>query len=222
MWGDLFVKIGSSLLGSLATGIVTSGLNYLFSPSAPSQHDVARDIRSQAEAQRASQPVRTPEQEQSDRLAVEATKARQSTFAQLSNEYNQVKAAGPTWDPYEEARIREEAMGEASMRGMSESGQAQQHVARRLDEARLKRSQLHQTALSDLRTQMAPYAGVIPPGQPATASPVSQFQKEQQNPLFKSAPIGLSGILMPDEEKVKKVPPQSALGLRPNQSDEWV
>lgn len=214
-WEDLFIKIGTGILGNILSGLTSQGLNMAFAPSPPSRRDIQRDLQMQAETMRgAAQPIRTREQEESDKLAVEATRARQATFSGLSKEYAGLQAAGPKvfWDPYVEDRIRTEAMAEAAVQGMAESGQAQQHVSRRLDEYRLKASQgaagFHESQLSNLRQQMLPYSGVEAPGQ-AQTPPVPQatpIPRDIRQP-FTSSPVNIGAVFdegQADEKKKKE------------------
>jgi len=216
MWagfGKIFENVAAAILGSIASGTIAQGLNMAFAPRPPSRGDVRRDLQMQAEATAgAARPIRTPEQERADRLTVEQGEARQATFRDLSREYAAVQAAGssPVWDPYEETNIRREAMAEAAVRGMGESGQAQDWVARRLDEARLRRSQeanrLHEQKLSNLREQMVPYTNVQRPGDFAM-SPAPQaapLPRSVQQP-FSASPVDIVSMLRP---------------RRPNEEDE--
>ena len=225
MWegfGKIFQNIAGAILGSLASAFISQGLNAAMGPKQPSRQDVMRDLQMQGDALRgASQPVRTHEQEQADQMAVEQSQARQATFRGLSEEYNKLQAAGPTtmWDPYEEANIRKEAMADAAVRGMAESGQAQELVSRRLDEARLKRSQgasqQHEQKLSNLRQQMVPYSQVERPGQ-AQMSPVPSVAPMPRTATqpFSTAPLDIVSMLRPgQQEPVKKRPEDSALSL---------
>lgn len=215
-WGNIFSNVATTVLGSLISGGLTQGLNAAFGPSPPSRRDVQRDLEMQANVMREATtpraPIRTPEQEESDRLAVEQTKARQATFSKLSGEYDALQKAGPQvfWNPYEEEQIKQEAMAEAAMRGMGESGQAQQHVSRRLDEARLRRSQeasrLHNAQLSDLRTQMGVFGSVVQPGAGIVSTPpapsVNPLPRTTE-PFVKNAPIDITAALREDEKKGK-------------------
>mgnify|MGYP001565551267 CR=1 FL=1 len=212
MW-EIFSKIATALLGSIATGVVTHGLNAAFAPKPPSRGDVQRDLQMQAETMaNASRPVRTAEQERADKIAIEQSEARQATFKQLSGEYAKVQAAGPQtiWDPYEEQRIRQESMAEAAVRGMGESGQAQDWTARRLDEARLRRSgaaqQMHETKLSNLRQQMVPYSTVEKPGAATQVTPNIQgspLPRAVANP-FSASPVDIAAALRPDPAEVER------------------
>ena len=214
IFGDIFGKIGTALLGSIASGFVSQGLNAMFAPSPPSRNDMVRDLRAQGEAlQGVSQPVRTPEQTQADQLALKESEARAATFRDLQGEYNKVEQAGPipaTWDPYTEKRIRDEAYAQASSGGAA-VGQADALVNRRLDEYRLKGASTAQDQyrqrLSDLRSQMLPYSQVQMPGQPSMSPvpAVSPMPRNVQNP-YSTAPIDIVSALRPDGEPQKKKP----------------
>jgi len=207
MWGELFKallpNLVTAILGPAIQTAFTSGANALFGPKTPSRGDMTRDIQAQAEALRGAQtPIRTAEQVQSDQLALEQNRARQATFTQLSNEYSALQKAGPEvfWNPYEEERIKQEAMGEAAGRGMAESGQAQEHVRRRLEESRIGRSQeaarLHAEKLSGLRTGMLPYTNVQAPGSPPlSAAPQVEAMPRTVRPPFASAPFDVASAL---------------------------
>lgn len=208
-FGKVFGDIAAAVLGSVISGAVAQGLNAAFSPSPPSRRDVQRDLEMQAQALR-QPPQRTPEQEQADQMALEATRQRQATFAQLSKEYAELEKAGPQvfWDPYEEQQLRQEAMAQAATRGMAESGQAQEFVNRRLDEARLRRSteaaRLHEQKLSNLRGQMSLYSGVERPGVPQQPpTPTVAPLPRTVEPTFKTSPVNITALQWPggDEEQ---------------------
>jgi hypothetical protein len=213
-WGNLFGKLGGSLLGSIASGFVAQGLNAMFAPSPPSRHDIARDVRAQGEAlQGVSQPVRTPEQTSADRLALKESEARAATFQQLQGEYNKVEQAGAipaTWDPYTEKRIRDEAYAQASSGGAA-VGQADALVNRRLDEYRLKGASTaqdqYQRRLSDLRTQMLPYSQVQMPGEARFPTPtVAPMSRETPKNPYSTVPIDIVSALRAEDQKKKVVP----------------
>ena len=212
MW-EIFSKIATALLGSIATGVVTQGLNAAFAPKPPSRGDVQRDLQMQAETMaNASRPVRTPQQEQADQIAIEQSKARQATFQQLSREYTKTQAAGPSnlWDLNVENRIRKEAAAEAAMRGMGESGQRQDYEARRLSEYRLQQGaesqRQHETRLSNLRQQMVPYSTVEKPGAATQVTPNIQgspLPRAVANP-FSASPVDIAAALRPDPAEVER------------------
>lgn len=216
-FGNLFGKIGSAILGSLITSFVTQGLNAAFGPKQPSRRDMMRDVQAQSQMlQGSQQPIRTPEQTQVDQAAVQATQARQATFAQLSKEYASLQAKGPSFDPYEEARIREETMADAAVRGMAESGQTQDLVARRLDESRLRRTSEHSRQLGTLREQMGPYAGVVQPGgtQVSQAPQIAPLPRGVPPQPFTAAPFNITGGFdSSDVGEKKPTPTPLALGL---------
>lgn len=209
--GKTFEKIGTAILGSLVSGMVTQGLNTAFGPKQPSQRDVMRDLQMQGEALRgASQPVRTPEQTQADQMAIEASRARQATFSNLSQEYNTLQKAGPEvfWNPYEQEQVEREARATAGSRfGYEPTGQTEEFVRRRMNEYMLGKTseanKLHAQKLSDLRTQMLPYSNVERPGttQMSPVPNVAPLTRDVRQP-FTNAPFNI-GAMAPDEPKKK-------------------
>lgn len=202
MWGgfgDFLGKLGTALLGSMATAMFTQGANALFSPGPPSRRSMQQDIGMQRQA---AEPIRTPEQVQTDQMTVEAGRQRAQTFADLSQEYAGLKGRGPVYDPATEEKIKQEAMADAAVRGMGESGQAQEMVKRRLQEYRLGRSDVHGRELGDLRSQMQPYSQVQAPGQPPIFQPQISPQPRSTPPMFTPAPVDLTMALGPNTPNI--------------------
>ena len=200
MW-EFVKKLFTAILGSAATVAMTQGANQMFGPRGPSRRSLQQDIQMQRQA---VEPIRTPEQTTADQMAVAQSQERMATFRELSKEYEGVKARGPVWNPFEETRIKEEAMGEAAGRGMAESGQAQEHVKRRLEEHRLGRAGLHQQELSNLRSQMLPYSNVQAPSQPPVFTPQIAQQPRTPERLFTTAPFDLTNALAPDKKQAEE------------------
>lgn len=214
-WYDrLFETLATGLLGALASSFVTQGMNAAFAPSPPSRNQQRRDLQMQADVYgQAAQPVRTPEQTQADKMAIEQSQARNATFTQLSNEYTAKQQAGPQtlWDPYEEKRVEDEARLTAYTRfGTNPSGQTEEFVKNRMNEYRMGKSgeaaRAHEQSQSNLRAQMLPYSNVERPGSPAVASPplqVAPLSRQPQQP-FSMSPINLGAIAPSDDEAARK------------------
>ena len=201
LFTDIFANVATSLLGSLASGLVSSGLNAAFGAKPPSRNQVTRDIQSQAQALQGIQPVRTPEQVQADQLALKESQARADTFSKLSTEYDTAQKAGPAnlWDPNKEQQIRLEAMADAAARGMGDSGQAQEMVNRRLQEYRLAQGatagQQYETKLSNLRSQMLPYSNVQQPSTGTLQTPALSPIPRDVRPTFSASPVNITSGL---------------------------
>ena len=187
MWEGILGKLALAILGP-AIGSALAGLgNTLLAPRQGGR-DVNRQMRAMQEA---AMPVpQTPAQAQADEMTTAANQARANTFAQLSQEYTTAQKAGPEafWDPAEEARIRNEATTRAYGRygGDAPPAQVQREVDRMMGEYRLGRSGAYETKLSNLRSQMAPYASVQQPAArqlPSAGQPIP-VSGDRRAPLF--------------------------------------
>ena len=219
MWEGLFGggsgggwlgKLATALLGSVATAFVAQGANALFAPKPPGRREMQQDIGMQRQA---AEPIRTPEQTETDRMTVEAGRQRAATFADLSKEYAGLQARGPVYDPFTEEKVKQEAMADAAVRGMGESGQAQELVKRRLQEYRLGRSTVHGQELGALRTQMQPYSQVQAPSSPPIFTPQIAPQPRTVQPFMTPAPVDILSAMRTDPEKKK---PGKALNQQPD------
>mgnify|MGYP001589922636 FL=1 len=110
MWNFLG-KLATALMGSVATAFAVQGANTRFNPRPPGRREMQQDIGMQRQA---AEPIRTPEQTETDRMTVEAGRQRAATFADLSKEYAGLQARGPQYDPFVEEKVKQEAMADAN------------------------------------------------------------------------------------------------------------